>query len=482
MRPSVLLFLAPLVVSLAAFRASPGEQKPPGPEGIWSGTLKAGLIDLRLVVKLSKKDDGTWAGTMDSIDQGAKGLVIDVIEIKDGTVRLELKKLKGVYEGKLSEDGKEMTGRWKQAGGDLSLTFRRVDKAPELARPQHPKPPFPYDVHEVALENKPAKVKLAGSLTLPRENDKLKGPFPAVLLWSGSGPQDRDETISGHKPFLVIADFLTRRGIAVLRMDDRGVGGSTGDTFGATLNDQVDDAIVCINYLKGRKDIDPARIGFLGHSEGGYVAPLLATRTMDVAFLVILAGPGVTGEEILYLQGQTIVKSLGAKDDALKKQREIQELLFSAVKAEPDNDKALKLMRERLKEIQEKASPLEQIQWAIAQKQLEAQLKTIVTPWFRFFLTYDPRPALRKVDVPVLALIGEKDIQVPPKENVAALEEALKNNRDATVKELAGLNHLFQTAKTGALAEYSRIEETFAPSALELIGAWIVKRTAGQRE
>src|SRR5687768_5989632 len=176
-----------------------------------------------------------------------------------------------------------MTGRWKQAGGNLPLTFRRVDKAPELVRPQQPKPPFPYEVHEVAVENQAAKIKLTGSLTVPRG----KGPFPAVLLWSGSGPQDRDETIFGHKPFLVIADHLTRRGIAVLRMDDRGVGGSTGDTFSATLNDQVDDAIVCLNYLKTRTDINPARIGFLGHSEGGYVAPLVATKAMDVAFLVI---------------------------------------------------------------------------------------------------------------------------------------------------------------------------------------------------
>jgi uncharacterized protein len=481
MRPFILLALLAVLATTLSARAD-DKKLPLSAEGIWFGTLKPGVIELRLGVKLSKSAEGAWTGTMDSIDQDSKGLPIDVIDVKDVSVRFELKKLRGVFEGKLSDDGKELTGRWKQAGGDLPLTFRRVDKLPKLARPQHPKPPFPYEVHEVALENKTAKVKLAGSLTLPRANDKHQGPFPAVLLWSGSGPQDRDETIAAHKPFLVIADYLTRRGIAVLRMDDRGVGGSTGDTFSATLNDQVDDAIVCINYLKGRKDIDAARIGFLGHSEGGYVAPLLATTTMDVAFLVILAGPGVAGEEILYLQGQTVLKSLGITGDAAKKQREVQELLFSAIKAEPDNDKALTLMRERLEKLQEKASPLEQIQWAIAKKQLEAQLKTIVTPWFRFFLTYDPQPALRKVTVPVLALIGEKDIQVPPKENIQALEEAFKDNRDATVKELPELNHLFQTAKTGAIAEYGRIEETFAPSALELIGDWIVKRTARPRQ
>jgi pimeloyl-ACP methyl ester carboxylesterase len=307
-----------------------------------------------------------------------------------------------------------------------------------------------------------------------------KGPFPAALLLSGSGPQDRDETIFGHKPFLVIADQLTRHGIAVLRVDDRGVGGSSGSTFNATLDDNVADALACLAFLQERKEIDARRIGIIGHSEGGYVAPLAATRADDVAFLVLLAGPGLSGEDILYAQGATILKSLGAAEDALKKQRALQELIFTALKEESDNSKAIQLIRDRLKKMQEKANPLEQIQWALAQKQLDAQMKTVTTPWFRFFLTYDPRPALRKLRAPVLVMIGDKDVQVPPKENFAALERAFLegNSRHVTLKEMPGLNHLFQTAKTGALAEYGRIEETFAPAALDLMTEWIGKRTS----
>jgi pimeloyl-ACP methyl ester carboxylesterase len=455
--------------------ASQGEPKAsPDPAGLWEGKLKTGLVDLRLVIRITKSADGAWSGTMDSIDQGAKGLPIDVIEIKERAIRFELTKIKGVYEGTLSEDGKEITGRWKQSGGNLTLTLRRTDKPPELVRPQMPKRPFPYDEQEVTFENAAAKVKLAGTLTAPRG----KGRFPAVLLISGSGPQDRDETLFGHKPFLVLADYLTRRGIAVLRCDDRGVGGSSGSTMKATMEDLTQDALAAVAFLKTRADIDPAKIGLIGHSEGGIVAPLAATRSKDVAFIVMLAGTGVPGEELLYLQGAAILKSMGLGEAALKRQRAIQEVLFTAIKQEPDDAKAKKLIQDRLKEFKEKLPILEQVQWQLVQGKLDGQIKTIMTPWFRYLLTHDPQPALRKVAVPVLALVGEKDVQVPPKENLEAIAKALKEggNRDVTVQEMPGLNHLFQTAKTGAVAEYGQIEETIAPAALELIGEWISRR------
>jgi pimeloyl-ACP methyl ester carboxylesterase len=297
-------------------------------------------------------------------------------------------------------------------------------------------------------------------------------------MLTGSGPQDRDETIFNHKPFLVIADHLTRQGIAVLRVDDRGVGGSTGDVMKATVDDNVQDVLAGLAFLKERKEINPTKIGLIGHSEGGMLAPLVATRSKDVAFLVLLAGTGLPGDEILYLQGQTILKAMGVKGDALKKQRTMQELLFSVVKQEPDNDKVLKLVKERMEEMKKTLSPLELLQFAMQQKALEAQVKTITTPWFRSFLAYDPRPALRKLQAPVLALVGEKDVQVPPKENLEAMENALTEggHKDHTLKELAGLNHLFQTAKTGAITEYGQIEETFSPAVLTLMSEWILKR------
>lgn len=464
-----------LLLMLGNVATAPAQDaKPPKSlEGLWAGTLKTGLIDLRLVVKFTKKD-GAYAGTMDSIDQGAKAIPIENIEVKDDAVTLKLKTIGGVFEGKLKEDGSEIAGKWKQGSSNFDLTLKRTDKAPEVSRPQLPKKPYPYAEHEVNYENKAAGIKLAGTLTAPRGD----GPFPAVIMLTGSGPQDRDETIFNHKPFLVIADHLTRQGIAVLRVDDRGVGGSTGDVMKATVDDNVQDVLAGLAFLKERKEINPTKIGLIGHSEGGMLAPLVATRSKDVAFLVLLAGTGLPGDEILYLQGQTILKAMGVKGDALKKQRTMQELLFSVVKQEPDNDKVLKLVKERMEEMKKTLSPLELLQFAMQQKALEAQVKTITTPWFRSFLAYDPRPALRKLQAPVLALVGEKDVQVPPKENLEAMENALTEggHKDHTLKELAGLNHLFQTAKTGAITEYGQIEETFSPAVLTLMSEWILKR------
>lgn len=449
-----------------------------GLEGIWQGTLEAGGAKVRLVFHISKKD-GKRLATLDSPDQGVKGIPLDEVEDKDGRVRLGLKKGGFAFEGKLKPDGSALEGDWKQAGKSFPLTLRRVEKAPEVARPQHPKKPYPYQEEEVAFENKKAGVKFAAALTLPRG----RGPCPAVVLISGSGAHDRDETIFGHKPFLVLADHLTRRGVAVLRCDDRGVGRSTGKKMQATTADLAGDALAAVAYLKGRKEIDPKWIGLIGHSEGGLIAPLAASQSADVAFIVLLAGPGLPGEEILYLQGQAVLKAQGAPAKVLAEQRALQEIIFAAVRKEQDNDKVKKLIDEGLKKRLEKKAAEERKELEKQKSLVEAQLRLVLTPWFRYFLTYDPRPALRKVRVPVLALIGEKDVQVPPKENIKAITAALAEggNQDCTVKELASLNHLFQTCKTGSLAEYGRSEETFAPSALKLISDWILKRAGRQQ-
>lgn len=444
--------------------------------GLWQGTLKAGAIDLRLTLKITKDESqpGGFKATLDSIDQGAKDIPFDRVTLDGRQLKLESKAIKGTFEGQLSEDGQELAGQWKQTGS-LPLTFKRAEKPLELVRPQEPKKPYPYREEEVSYENGAAKVKLAGTLTLP----KSERPAPAVLLLSGSGPQDRDESLMGHKPFLVLADALTRRGIAVLRVDDRGVGGSTGATSTSTSDDFAGDTLAGVAYLKTRKEIDPAKIGLIGHSEGGLVAPLAASRSPDVAFIVLLAGTGVTGEEILYRQGELILKAGGVNAARLAEQRETQRRMFEVLKSEPDPAAAEKRMQQIADESAAKLEGDERAK-AAAAGQARAQVKAVLSPWFRYFLSYDPRPALEQVRCPVLALNGEKDLQVDPKQNLPEIEAALKagGNADFTCRELAGLNHLFQTCQTGSPNEYGKIEETFAPAALELIGDWILERVA----
>ncbi len=341
-------------------------------------------------------------------------------------------------------------------------------------RPQHPLKPYPYLEEAVTYENQKAGVKLAATLTLPRG----AGPFPAVLLITGSGPQDRDETIVGHKPFLVLADHLTRRGVAVLRADDRGVAQSTGNFFAATSADFADDAEAGVAYLMRRKEIDPRRVGLLGHSEGGLIAPMLAVRTNQIAFIVLLAGQGLPGQEVMAQQGQKILKAQGATVRQLERQTALQSRLFALVKAAPEPEALDRQIRAVLEEEVAKFSEGDKKEAAKLKAEVGAQIPLLKSPWLRYFIAYDPRPTLRQVRCPVLALIGSKDLQVVPGPNLEAIEKALRDggNQDFTAKELPNLNHLFQTCKTGGLSEYAKIEETIAPEALDLVAEWIDKR------
>src|SRR5665648_39344 len=412
-------------------------------EGIWEGKLKVPGTELRIVLNISKNPDGILTATLDSPDQGATGIPVEEVIFKDNILRLEVKSAGGVFEGKVSEDFLVIEGEWKQFGQSLPLTINRVDKAVEIPRPQVPKKPYPYIEEEAIYENKEAGITLAGTLTLPSGN----GPFPAVLLITGSGPQDRNETIYNHSPFLVLADYLTRQDIAVLRVDDRGVGESTGDFSQATSEDFASDVLAGVEYLKTCKEIDPKKIGLIGHSEGGIIAPMVAVKSPDVAFIVLMAGTGLTGEEILYLQGALISRAMGVSEEDIIKNRQL-----SDEKKEQIGDPEVFL---------------------------EAQLQSLLSPWLKFFLTYDPKPILSKVKCPVLAINGEKDLQVPPKENLSTIEEYLKTggNQNYTIKELPGLNHLFQTTQTGLPSEYAKIEETISPVALKIVGDWILEQT-----
>ncbi|MDD3248415.1 MAG: alpha/beta fold hydrolase [Methanosarcina sp.] len=449
-------------------------------EGMWLGTLEVpGGNKLRLLFNISTSPEGSITATMDSLDQGANGIPVETVTYKDGNLHLEVKSIRGVFEGTLQEDGKTIDGEWKQAGSVFPLALSLIGEKPEIRREQDPVKPYPYDEEEVVYENKEAGVTLAGTLTLPRS----EGPFPAVILITGSGPQNRDEGVFGHRPFLVLSDYLTRQGIAVLRVDDRGIGGSTGNSSQATTEDFSGDVLAGIEYLKSREEIDSTRIGLIGHSEGGLIAPIVAVQSPDVAFIVMMAGPGLTGEEIILLQSDLIARAEGADNETIARNNALMKSMYSVIKEEQNNtiaaEKLRNLLEDEMANMSEEEKQNSNYSEADLDAQVNGQVQALLSPWMRFFLTYDPKPTLMQVKCPVLAINGEKDLQVPPEENLQAIEEALKagGNKDYTVKELPGLNHLFQTAKTGSPSEYAAIEETISPTALEVIGDWISEHT-----
>lgn len=353
-----------------------------------------------------------------------------------------------------------------------------AQQAPAGSRPQDPLPPFPYLAEEVRYRNERAGITLAGTLTLPEGS----GPFPAVALISGSGPQTRDSELFGHRPFLVLADYLTRRGIAVLRTDDRGVGASEGIFREATSRDFADDAQAAVAYLRGRADILPGAVGLLGHSEGGLVAPMVAADGEGVAFVVLLAAPGVNGEEILYEQGALIARAFGAPEEHIALNRRLQGELFAVLEAEEDAVERARGMeavfRRQFADVPEEERAASGLTQQEEDEWIRQQISGMGGPWYRFFLMYEPAPVLARVQVPVLALYGERDLQVAAPQNAPAVEAALRQggNPDVTVETFPGLNHLFQTAALGVPQEYPTLEETMAPRVLERVADWILER------
>jgi pimeloyl-ACP methyl ester carboxylesterase len=443
-----------------------------GPElgkavGVWVGPIKARAIELRVALKIVADDAGKLSAKFDSLDQGVKDMPVDSVMIIDGTLTAELKVIKGRFVGKLNEKQQEIAGTWTQGTVSLPLILKKTE-GDLLKRPQEPRPPFPYQTVEIQFDNRTDNVTLAGTLTVP----KGRGPFPALVLITGSGPHDRDASHLGHRPFLVLADYLTRRGIAVLRYDDRGVGKSKGDFVRSTSQDFKRDVAAALDFLGSRSEIDARRIGLCGHSEGGIIAALVASNNSKVASLVLLASPGVPGEEIIYRQVELMSRSMGASEDDIARQTGRQKKLFASMKQDPQGTHLLETMKDLIATI-----PSESERKA-AEQTLAVRAATIGSPWFRMFLVLDPRDALQRVTCPVLAISGEKDLQVDPAQNLPQIEAALKagGNRDATARTLPGLNHLFQTCQTGAASEYGKIEETFAPDALSVIGDWVVER------
>lgn len=339
-----------------------------------------------------------------------------------------------------------------------------TSQPPFPSRPQEPLPPFPYATENVVFENPQAGIRLAGTLTLPPG----PGPHPAALLLCGSGPGDRDEAIAGHRPFFVLADHLTRAGIAVLRYDKRGVGQSSGpaDIWQSTFQDFAQDALAGLAFLQARPEVDPARIGLIGHSEGGKVAPLTARQWPGAAFVVILASSALSEEAIILSQMEAIGRAMGQPESAVAQVVENHRMVFALLREEADIPAA---RRELVRLFQEKepGKPEEQIllEWG-----------GFLSPFFQFGLAYDPTATLQKLSCPVLVLQGGRDLQVLADANLPSLRQALAGNPDATFMVLAQLNHMFQTCQTGSPAEYGGIEETFAPQALRAIAEWVSRR------
>jgi len=447
------------------------------------GTLSVATAKLRVAFHFSSDAGGQWTGTLDSPDQGAAGIPIDKVTLNQNTLRCEIKVIAGTFEGTLAPDGQSIAGTFTQLQRPLPLTLKpasAADIAPP-SRPQTPSPPYPYVSEDVVFSNAAANIELAGTLTKPHGT----GPFPAVLLIAGSGPNTRNEEVAGHKIFLVLADSLTRRGLAVLRVDKRGVGLSKGDYAHATTEDFVSDALAAVAYLRGRPDIAARHIGLIGHSEGAVIAPETAVRSRDVAFLILIGAPAVRGDAILQRQSELIreadpAHSLAFNAFGSERQRQV----IAAVEHEPNDEHASQRIREIWAAQQAKAttsgfSESERRELEQQATTVDAQIKQLTSPWMRYFLTYDPAPVLRKVRQPILVLYGALDLQVPPSQNRSVMEAALKSDKDHTVSELPGINHLMQPAKTGVPNEYQKIETTIDPQVLHLISDWL-SRQAGQ--
>lgn len=439
--------------------------------GDWKGSLEVNGQSIPLIFHLKTDDKGEWTGSFDSPKQMVYDIAFDKITIKEQDLRLEVTVANVVYEGKLKEAGAAIEGEWLQGGAAFPLRLTRTQST-VLKRPQTPKAPFPYDVETVEFSNKKAGINLAGTITLPAGKQNC----PAVVLISGSGPQDRNSTILKHQPFWVLADYLTRQGMVVLRVDDRGVGESGGTFSGATSADFATDVAAAFAYLQKHPRVNSNKVGLLGHSEGGVIAPMVASTEKEVAFIVLLAGPGQSGSEVLRQQNYDMTM-LATKNVALaQKQSKVLEKLYALVLAPENQDQSTSEIMQLLKAPLEELSDddREKLGWTNAVvAQIVAQLRT---PWFQYFLATNPQDYLQKVSCPVLAINGEKDLQVHAN-NLEAIEEALKQgkNKNYSIQAFPNLNHLLQTAETGAVAEYVKIEETMAPEVLAAIHLWLEK-------
>lgn len=471
MKSALLLLLIPVSFIVAA--------QPSRLKGDWTGHLQVNMqVQLRLVFHI--KDSLQLTATFDSPDQGAFGIACDEVTTKGDSVYISIKRIRGQFSGLyvIQNDTAQLHGSWQQGINQLPLKLRKVlPAALKQERPQHPVSPFPYGTEEVQYINKDGSVTLAGTLTLPKTTARVA----AIILITGSGQQDRDETLFGHKPFWVIADALTKQGYAVLRVDDRGMGKSKGDVANATSLDFASDVITSFEYLKTRPEIDPKQIGLLGHSEGGVIAALVAAKKKEVAFMIFLAGPAVPGYAVIEEQGVAMMKITGVPPSVAEEFRMLSRNMSQIVIKAGTKGAAREEFSNEMRKWFPSASPQAK---AILSVQTESDaigyanraIDQTYNPWFRYFLEFDPAAEIKKSTCPVLALYGEKDIQVIPTQNMLPMQKALKASRKEksfSVQEVKGVNHLFQHCKTCKIDEYGKLTETFATETLDLMLQWL---------
>jgi len=474
MKQIILIFLALVLAAnllhMTLFAQLPAERKL---IGYWKGDIAIMGTNLGIMVEVTPEGDSLKA-TIDIPQQSAAGLALKNIRYTHSTVHFELPAGPGIaiFDGVLNGDS--ITGAFTQSSFKGTFALARSDK-PVSEQEAEGQPP--YKQEEVTFQN--GDVTLAGTLTLPEK----EGACPAVILITGSGPQNRDEEIFGFKPFRLIADHLTRNGIAVLRCDDRGIGGSTGDIATSTTADFATDVETAVTFLRARKDIDTTHIGLIGHSEGGLVAPIVAAKDPQIAFIVLLAGPAYRGDTIILAQLARIMKAGGADEGTIQSQLTMQRKVFATLQSDQGWDELRAEMEAQFKEQigvlpEEQRKSISNVD-ELMKTRVDASLAGVKTPWFRYFATYDPAPALSKLTTPVLALFGELDTQVPADMNKQGMKDAFKKGgvRDFTIKVMTKANHLFQSATTGAPDEYPKLEKKFVPGFLELITSWIVAKT-----
>lgn len=440
--------------------------------GQWNGVLKAPGAQLTVVLHVTKVDNG-YTATMDSPDQGVKGIPVPTISFEDTTLKFAIPAGSVSYEGTINKD-QTITGSFTQQGYAMPLNFSREKIEKVMAkRPQNPTKPYPYHVEDVIFNNEEANIKLAGTLTFP----KKESTFPAVVLISGSGPQNRNSEVADHQPFLVLADHLTKQGIAVLRFDDRGTAASEGNYAEAVPTDFATDATAAVNYLLSRKEINKQHIGLIGHSEGGMIAPMVASTNKNVNYIVLLAAPGVLGADLLATQQKAIYQAAGLDksivDEIVAINRKASDIILNTPKIDNLKPELTTYFTTAL----EGKETLLAAMGTTKGGYTNAIVPQLNTPGMQGFIRNNPKPYLRKTNCPVLVLNGGKDIQVDAAENVGAITYQLASTENASVtnKIYPKLNHLFQECDAGTIQEYETIEQTFAPYALEDISNWILK-------
>ena len=465
----ILLFFIINTIRVAA-------QVPASYTGNWKGKLNVG-VELIVIFHISGSGNKDLIITADSPDQSVYGIPCDDSFISGDSIFIKMKPLNAAFAGKLENDT-TIKGLFTQRIA-LPLTLTKTeDGSVQRNRPQTPQPPFPYKSENVEYYNKDQSIHFGATITIPDG----KGPFPAVMLVSGSGPQNRDADILGHKFFAVLADYLTRNGLVVLRADERGIGQSTGVFSTATSVDFASDISAGVDYLLIRPEVNKKKTGLIGHSEGGMVAPMVAVSRKDIGFLILLAGPGIKNIDLMTEQNAAIIESTGISKAVSTAYTTLYKDILNDILNAPDSAAAFAAARQSLtdwlKETDEKF--VKELGLASSQKQEElvrSLTETMLTPWYRYFLSYDPAPTLEQIKCPVLALNGSKDIQVLPASNLDGIRQALKKggNKNFEIKEVPKLNHLFQTCNTCTLQEYGQLTETFSPAALQIIGDWLNK-------